>query len=63
MMTAQAATARKVIQCDECRTPVAEVRELGILIKSKHLGTVHYTLITWAQMRALIEQAAEDRAA
>lgn len=62
-MTTATLTARRVISCDECRTPVAEVREQGILVKSRHQGTTHVTLIPWALLRALIEQAAEQRAA
>lgn len=62
-MTAQAATARKVIHCDECRTPVAEVREQGIVIKSRHRDS-HVTIITWAEIRRwLAEREGESRAA
>lgn len=63
MMTATA-TARRVIRCDECPTPVAEVREQGIVIKSRHQhGDNHVTIITWAQLRLLIEQARRPEAA
>lgn len=62
MVTAPA-TDRQVIRCDECRTPVAEVREQGVLIKSRHQGTFHATLITWAQLRELLERAGKAKAA
>lgn len=53
---------RPVVRCDECRTPVAEVRPQGLVIKSRHLGTTHVTILTWTRLLELLE-AAKDLAA
>lgn len=57
MQAATVAVTRRVIRCDECPTPVAEVREQGIVIKSRHQQhATHVTIITWAALRLLMDE-------
>lgn len=38
-------TSRRKVGCAECRTPVAEVVDGVLVIKSRHHGNVHTTII------------------
>ena len=50
------AVARRVICCDECRTPVAEVREQGIVLRIRHHNALHITIVPWEQVRVWLAE-------
>lgn len=41
---------RQMLHCDECETPVAEVRADCIIIKSRHHNQWHVTVIPFEQL-------------
>ena len=53
--------ARRLVPCDECQTPVAEVRADCIVIKSRHHNQWHVTVISFDQLRQWMDEA--ERAA
>jgi hypothetical protein len=44
-----------VIRCAECGTPVAEVQAGALVIRSKHHGNAHVTVLSWERLRQLLE--------
>lgn len=48
---------RRLVGCDECQTPVAEVRADCIVIKSRHHGQWHVTVISFDQLQRWIAEA------
>lgn len=49
----------KPVYCSECDTKVAEVRDGALVIRARHHGQWHTTVITLRQIREWLE---EDRA-
>jgi len=43
------------IRCAECGTPVAEVQGNNVLIRSKHHGETHVTVLSLDELRRLLE--------
>ena len=46
---------RRMVPCDECATPVAELRPGGLVIKSRHHNEWHVTIIPLAQIRVWLD--------
>ena len=46
------------VRCAECGTPVAEVQGETLVIRSKHHGDQHVTVITLDELRRLLEREA-----
>lgn len=40
------------IICDQCRTPIAELTEDGVVIRSKHHGEEHITVLDPVELYA-----------
>lgn len=49
---------RAMVSCDECETPVAELRADCIVIKSRHHNQWHVTVISFEQLRDWLAEAA-----
>ncbi|HAX23903.1 MAG TPA: hypothetical protein DCX80_02560 [Chloroflexi bacterium] len=46
------------VSCDECSTPIAEFRaHSGIVIRSRHHGEWHVTVITLDQIKAWLVES------
>ena len=45
------------IRCAECGTPVAEVQGGALVIRSIHHGNGHVTVLSWDELRRLLEHA------
>ncbi len=52
---------RHVIQCQECETPVAELRAGALIIKSRHHNKPHVTVIPFEVVREWIRMAEQDQ--
>lgn len=46
------------VKCDECGTPVAEVNGEVLIIRRKHHGEPHVTIL---DLRKLLERRAEEK--
>lgn len=51
---------RHAIQCQECATPVAELRPGSLIIKSRHHNKWHVTVIPFDQLRKWMEMAERE---
>lgn len=58
--TRQAST-RTVVPCQECGTPVMEVRDGMLVIRSRHHGETHCTILSLRALMQLLEE--QDNAA
>ena len=59
IVAAERRTETCYLRCDECRTPVAEIRGGYLVIKAKHHGGVtHTTVIPIRELLAAMERAA-----
>ena len=48
---------RRLVPCDECQTPVAELRADCLVIKSRHHNEWHVTVISFDQLQQWISEA------
>jgi uncharacterized protein with PIN domain len=51
-------TQPQYIRCDQCRTPIAEVQNGALIIRSRHMGGVHVTVIPLERLTALLAESA-----
>lgn len=49
---------RCLLRCDECQTPIAELREQGLLIKTKHHSVTHVTIVPWERLLRFWQESA-----
>lgn len=47
---------RRLVPCDECQTPVAELRADCLVIKSRHHNEWHVTVISFDQLRQWMDE-------
>ena len=50
----------RVVRCDECKTPVFELRNGLLIIKTKHHGQAHTTIITFETLREWMQTTDQD---
>ena len=48
------------LRCQECGTPVAEIRDGHLLIRGKHHGQTHLTIIPVEELLLLLERARQQ---
>lgn len=51
---------RNLIRCQECTTPVFEFRNGMFILKARHDGSQHTTVLTLEQLEALIREHRES---
>lgn len=51
---------RRVIRCQECETPIAELRDGLLIIKSRHHNTWHVTVITFETLREWMQTTDQE---
>lgn len=53
----------RLVRCDECKTPVFELRNGLLIIKTKHHGGTHTTVITFETLREWMLNTDRDQRA
>mgnify|MGYP000964100399 CR=1 FL=1 len=55
---------RRIVRCQECETPVFELRDGLLIIKTRHHNKTHVTVITFEVLREwMLNTDQEQRAA
>lgn len=53
---------REMVRCQECQTPVAEFRNGDLLIKSRHHGEWHVTVVPREEVLRLVQETSREPA-